>query len=360
MKLPADNVARLRARFDGVRVCVTGGAGFIGGHLVDALASVGAIVTVIDDLSSSTLDHLGELIDLDPERVRFVHGSILDDDALADAVGDPGVDTVFHLAAIGSVPRSIKEPQRTWSVNASGTVRVLEAARRAGVRRVVFAASSSAYGGGAEAPRATNGHKPAASAPTSPGAVPLAETATPSPLSPYAASKLAGEAALAGWARSLDMSAVSLRFFNIFGPRQSADSAYAAVIAAFAKRLLAGEPPIIYGDGRQSRDFTHVSNAVLACLLAATSERPLRGEIINVGSGRSTTLLELLAAMQHACSITNPPPPRFEPLRAGDVRHSLADLSRARDLLGYAPIVNLEDGLTDTLAWYRAACAAAE
>ena len=356
MKLPADIVARLRERFDGLRVCVTGGAGFIGGHLVDALVSVGAVVTVIDDLSSSSLAHLGELIDLDPERVRFVHGSILDDDALADAIGAPSspsaVDTVFHLAAVGSVPLSIREPQRTWSVNATGTVRVLEAARRAGVRRVVFAASSSAYGGlSAEPPPSVNGsghERPVAAA---------VETAPPSPLSPYAASKLAGEAALAGWARSYGMSTVSLRFFNIFGPRQSADSAYAAVIAAFAKRLLAAEPPIIYGDGRQTRDFTHVSNAVLACLLAAATDNPLRGEVINVGTGRRIDLLGLLAAMQRAAGIlpSAASPPRFEPARAGDVRHSLADISRARDLLGYEPVVSLEDGLADTMAWYRSA-----
>lgn len=333
---------------------MTGGAGFIGGHLVDALLSVGASISVIDDLSNSTLDHLGELIDLEPERVRFIHGSILDDEALHDAIGpaDAGAEVVFHLGAIGSVPRSIREPQRTWSVNATGTVRVLEAARRLGVRRVIFAASSSAYGG------ADLRDVVGANGVSERG---VTEDLPPAPLSPYAASKVAGEAAVLAWARSFDLSGASLRFFNVFGPRQSADSAYAAVVAAFAKRLLAGEPPVIYGDGRQSRDFTHVSNAVLACLLAGASERDLRGEVINVGTGRRTTILELAAKMHAACGPDAGPAkaPVFEPARTGDVRHSLADLTRARELLGYHPVTSLEDGLADTVAWYRSVHAGA-
>lgn len=360
-------MARLRTRYEGRRVCVTGGAGFIGGHLVDALLSVGASISVIDDLSNSTLDHLGELIELEPERVRFVHGSILDDEALAEAIGEPvaaaeagggggaggAAEVVFHLGALGSVPRSVKEPQRTWSVNATGTVRVLEAARRAGTRRVVFAASSSAYGGanlGEPAP--INGF----------GLIQergLTEDLPPTPLSPYAASKVAGEAALLAWARSYELSTVSLRFFNIFGPRQSADSAYAAVVAAFAKRLLAGEAPVIYGDGKQSRDFTHVSNAVLACLLAGSVERDLRGEVINVGTGQRTTVLQLAERMAEACGAPPDLKPVFQPEREGDVRHSLADLTRARELLGYAPVTTLEAGLAETVAWYRSVFAGA-
>lgn len=350
---------------------MTGGAGFIGGHLVDALLSVGASITVIDDLSNSTLEHLGELIDLEPERVRFVHGSILDDGALTDAIGaapaegssDPagrepsqigaGAEVVFHLGALGSVPRSVKEPQRTWSVNATGTVRVLEAARRAGTRRVVFAASSSAYGGAdLPEPAAANGTGHAQERG-------LTEDLPATPLSPYAASKVAGEAALLSWARSYDLSTVSLRFFNIFGPRQSADSAYAAVVAAFAKRLLAGEAPVIYGDGKQSRDFTHVSNAVLACLLAGSVERDLRGEVINVGTGQRTTVLQLAERMAEACNAPAGIRPAFQPERDGDVRHSLADLTRARDLLGYAPVTTLEAGLAETVAWYRSVFAGA-
>src|SRR5262245_13062255 len=211
MKFPAGTVERLRRHYEGRPVCVTGGAGFIGGHLVDALLSLGAAITVIDDLSNSTLAHLAGLIELEPERVRFVHGSILDDDAMADAA--QGSRTVFHLAAVGSVPLSVAQPQRSWSVNATGTIRVLEAARKAWGRstrgeRVVFAASSSAYGDD----------------PT----LPKIETQTPRALSPYAASKLAGEHALAAWSHSYGISTASLRYFNIFGPRQSADSAYAA------------------------------------------------------------------------------------------------------------------------------------
>jgi nucleoside-diphosphate-sugar epimerase len=320
-------------------VCVTGGAGFIGGHLVDALLSLGASITVIDDLSNSTLEHLASLIELDAERVRFVRGSILDDDAVADAVS--GAKAIFHLAAMGSVPRSIAEPQRTWSVNATGTVRILEAARRSWGRergRVVFAASSSAYG---DDP-----------------ALPKVETQTPRPLSPYAASKLAGEHAMGAWGASLGLSTVCLRYFNIFGPRQPADSAYAAVIAAFAKRLLAGEAPVIYGDGTQSRDFTSVTNAVLATLLAGAAEGPLAGEVMNIGTGRRVTLLELASIMAQKAGAPHVGPV-FETARPGDVPHSLADFSRATALIGYRPVQTLEEALDETLEWQKRVAAGA-
>lgn len=338
MKLPAETFARLQAHYRGRAVCVTGGAGFIGGHLVDALLSLGTAITVIDDLSNSTLDHLGELIDLEPERVRFVQGSILDDDAVGDAMEN--ARTVFHLAAMGSVPRSIAEPQRAWSVNATGTVRVLEAARKVKAQRVVFAASSSAYGDD----------------PT----VPKVETQMPRPMSPYAVTKLAGEHLLASWSHCYGLSTVSLRYFNIFGPRQSADSAYAAVIAAFAKRMLLGEPPVIYGDGQQSRDFTGVANAVLATLLGGASEKPLAGEVVNVGTGRRTTLIQLAEVMagiiakeSSAAGMPHTYQPQFQPARPGDVRHSLADLGRARELLGYSPIIGVEQALEETITWCR-------
>jgi nucleoside-diphosphate-sugar epimerase len=281
MKLPADKVSRLRSAYAGKGVCVTGGTGFIGGHLVDALVSLGASVRVIDDLSNSTLEHLAGLIELEPERVRFVHGSVLDDEAVKEAVD--GCQCVFHLAAVGSVPKSIEEPQRTWSVNATGTLRVLQAARRAGVQRLVFAASSSAYG----------------DQPT----LPKVETMTPQPLSPYAASKLAGESLLSVWAHCYNLSTVSVRYFNVFGPRQSADSAYAAVVAAFAKALLAGEAPTIYGDGTQTRDLTYVSNAVLATLLAGASPARLAGQVVNVGTGRRVSILELATMMAQQCGM---------------------------------------------------------
>ena len=334
MRFPAQAVAELREHYEGHPVCVTGGAGFIGGHLVDALLSVGATITVIDDLSSSSLEHLASLIELEPDRVKFVHGSILEDEALAEAVED--ALTVFHLAAMGSVPRSMVEPERAWEVNATGTLRVLEAARRRGVVRVAFAASSSAYGDAETLPKV--------------------ESMTPMPLSPYAATKLAGEHLMEAWARSYGLSAVSLRFFNIFGPRQSADSAYAAVIAAFARRCLAGEPPVVYGDGKQSRDFTFVSNAVFAMLRAGAADRKFTGEVMNIGTGRRTSLNELAVEIATRCGH-----PELhavhETARPGDVRHSLADCSLAGELIGYEPITPLEEGLSETVAWYRSVTA---
>lgn len=377
LKLPAELIARLRPTYEGAHVVVTGGAGFIGSHLLDALMALGASASVIDDLSNSTADHVGSLIDMDPTRVRLILGSVLDDDAVADAFGiepppvpkppsarrpslrlttDADADTngsahhahgprpsiVFHLAAMGSVARSVTEPQRTWSVNSTGTIRVLEAARRAGAKRVVFSASSSAYGDSEQLPRV--------------------ETQLPSPVSPYAASKLAGEQAMIAWAKSYPLSTVSLRYFNVFGPRQSADSAYAAVVAAFSKAVLAGEAPVIFGDGRQTRDFTFVANVVLANLLAGAAEADLRGEVINIGTGRRTDLNELARLMAKLANESNPselppPNPRHEPARVGDVRHSQADIAKARRLLGYEPWLGLEDGLRQTLAWYKTALA---
>jgi nucleoside-diphosphate-sugar epimerase len=336
MKLPADRVAQLRSFYEGRAVLVTGGAGFIGGHLCDALVSLGATLRVIDDLSNSTLEHLAGLIELEPERIRFVHGSILDDDALAEAA--KGCATVFHLAALGSVPRSIEEPQRTWSVNATGTLRVLEAARRAGAARVVFAASSSAYGDQPELPKV--------------------ETQSPKPMSPYAASKLAGENLMAVWARCYGLSTVSLRYFNVFGPRQAADSAYAAVVAAFAKALLHGTPPVIFGDGSASRDFTFVGNAVLATLLAGASATPLRGEVVNVGTSSRMTVLELAREMARAAGVPQVQP-RFQGVRPGDVAHSQADIGLARALLGYVPVTSVSEGLAETIEHYRKALAQA-
>ncbi len=324
----------VRSRLEGRAVCVTGGAGFIGGHLVDALVSLGCRIRVIDDLSNSRADHLGELIDLDPERVQFIHGSILDDAALTDAMA--GAEVVFHLAAMSSVPRSVAEPERSYAVNAIGTVRVAEAARRAGARRIVYSASSSAYG---ESER-----------------LPKVETDVPAPVSPYAASKLAGEHVMLSWARSYGMSTVSLRYFNIFGPRQPADSPYSAVIAVFARALLAGKQPVIFGDGGQSRDFTFVANAVLANLLAAASEKPLAGEMVNIGSGTRTDLNELVKTLAERCGSPHLAA-KYEPARAGDVRHSQADIGLARRVLGYVPAVSLEDGLGQTVEWYRGACA---
>lgn len=334
MKLPADKVAKLRTFYEGRGVCVTGGAGFIGGHLCDALLSLGATIRVIDDLSNSSLEHLSGLIELEPERVRFVHASILDDDALREAVA--GCQTVFHLAAMGSVPRSIEQPQRCWSVNATGTLRVLEAARTAKAARVVFAASSSAYGDQPELPKV--------------------ETQLPRPLSPYAASKLAGEQLLAVWSHSYGLSTVGLRYFNIFGPRQAADSAYAAVVAAFTKSLLAGEQPTIYGDGSQTRDMTFIGNAVLATLLAGSCPSRLMGQAVNIGTASRTSILELAGILAKHCGVPHIQP-AFRPERPGDVRHSLADIGLAKQLLGYEPVTSLDDGLAETVEWFKRALA---
>lgn len=332
IRLPSELVGRVRESYDARRVCVTGGAGFIGGHLVDALLSLGASVRVIDDLSNSTLEHLSELIELEPKRLRFVHGSILEDRALREALD--GCDRVFHLAALGSVPRSIEEPERTWEVNATGTLRVLEAARLCGVERVIYSASSSAYG---DTPK-----------------LPKAESDATQPASPYAASKLAGEGLCRAWSESYGLQTMSLRYFNIFGPRQPADSAYAAVIAAFVRRLSAGQTPVVYGDGEQSRDFTYVSNAVGANLLAGASKREPRGEVVNIGAGDRVTINELLERIADKMGRSGVRAD-FQAPRAGDVRHSQADLSRARELLGYRPFASLAQGLEETVAWFEEA-----
>ena len=330
LRLPHEFVARLRPRYADRPVAVTGGAGFIGGHLVDALLALGATIRVIDDLSCSTSDHLGELLEMEPERVQFFHASILDDAALREALD--GAHTVFHLAAVSSVPRSLADPERSYAVNALGSMRVVDAARRANAKRVVYSASSSAYGQGATLPKT--------------------ETMLPAPVSPYAASKLAGEHAMLAWSKSFGISTISLRYFNVFGPRQPADSPYAAVIAAFSRALLAGQRPTIFGDGQQSRDFTFVSNAVLANLLAGASEKTLSGEVVNVGTGRRVSLLEMARLLAERCAMPHLVP-IHQPERPGDVRHSLADLELARALLGYEPIVSLEDGIAQTFAWYR-------
>jgi nucleoside-diphosphate-sugar epimerase len=306
------------------RVLITGGAGFIGSHLAQALAELGASVIVLDNLiggSRANLHGFGP--------VELVVGSILDTDLLARVM--QGCRYVFHEAALGSVPGSVDRPREYHDVNATGTLNVLETARSLGVSRVMFAASSSAYG--------ENG-------------VPWIETMPPLPLSPYAATKLAGEALLRAYSGSFGLDTVSLRYFNVFGPRQNANSAYAAVIAAFAKAVLAGQNPVIYGDGEQSRDFTYIDNVVHANLLAARVEKPLRGEVINVGCGGRITVNEL-AAQVTALLGRGDLRPTHLPERTGDLKHSYADLARAGELLKYAPIVNVAAGLQETLEWYR-------
>lgn len=351
LRFPAELIARVRPAFEHRRVVVTGGAGFIGSHLVDALVSMGASVRVIDDLSNSSAAYIAELVELEPDRVAFVHGSILDRAAMADAFtrdwplpggkrSDRG-PVVFHLAAVGSVPLSIEQPARAWDVNATGTLRVLEAMRSMGGGRVVMSSSSSIYGdrGGQSGE-------------------PCREDMPPQPLSPYAASKLAGEQLLATWARCYGLECVALRYFNVFGPRQSAQSEYAAVIPAFAASLLAGKPPTIFGDGEQTRDFTFVANVVLANLLAGASGTLPAGAVANIGLGRATSLNTLVRMMaevvaQQSSGAITPPAPIYMPARRGEVRHSLANIDRARGLLGFEPLTSLREGLTETIHWHK-------
>jgi nucleoside-diphosphate-sugar epimerase len=310
--------------FENQSALITGGAGFIGSHLASALNELGAKVTVLDDLSGG-----GDPSAL-PTGVEFIKGSILDQKLLQKCT--VGRRWVFHQAALGSVPRSIEQPRLYHEVNDGGTLNVLEAARTAGVQRVMFAASSSAYGDN----------------PT----LPKTELMPASPLSPYAANKAAGEALLAAYACSYSVDAISLRYFNIFGPRQSPDNAYAAVIAAFAKAMIAGKRPSIYGDGEQSRDFTYVDNVVHANLLSAKREKRTGGAIVNIACGKRITVNELAAQMAKRLGRVDLTPIHAAE-RAGDVKHSLADLSLARQILGYQPIVDFGPGLDVTMKWYQ-------
>ncbi|MCA1642814.1 MAG: SDR family oxidoreductase [Acidobacteria bacterium] len=304
---------------------VTGGAGFIGSHIAAALASRGARVRVIDDLSTGHLENLEEV----GGGVDFVRGSLNDADALRRAL--EGVELVFHEAAIPSVPRSVENPRETHDACVEGTFSLLLAARDAGVRRLVYAASSSAYG----------------DQPT----LPKVETMPPDPLSPYAAAKLVGEYYCQVFSRAYGLETVALRYFNIFGPRQDPSSQYSGVISRFIAALAGGTTPVIYGDGEQTRDFTYVANAVEANLLAAESARAV-GHVINVANGRQTSLNELLSILKGITGRTGVGTDYREP-RAGDVRHSLADITRARDLLGYEPRVGMEEGLQKTIDWWE-------
>ncbi|CAG1010775.1 UDP-glucose 4-epimerase [Phycisphaerales bacterium] len=308
--------------FRGKTVLVTGGAGFIGSHLAARLIALGARVRVLDDLSTGHAHNV-------PDGSELITGSILDESALRHAV--IGASVVFHQAAMVSVPQSVEHPERCLAINVQGTQRVLIAARDAGVPRVLFAASAAAYG-------------------NSPS-LPSRENHLPDCWSPYAASKIAGEHLLQTFARCYGLSALSLRYFNIFGPRQDPRSAYAAVISAFCDALIAGRRVRVLGDGGQTRDFTFIDNVVHANLLGACSPRAFAGEVINVGTGVRVSLLDVLRHMGAALGVdTNP---EFAPPRAGDIRDSVADISRARELLGYIPLVGFAEGIRQTLDWFR-------
>jgi len=304
---------------------VTGGAGFIGSHLVTELMTRGQRVRVFDNFSTGLRDNLAQL----HPQPEIIEGDLGDPAALMRALAK--VSVVYHLGALASVQRSIETPEITHLSCATGTLNVLNAARRTGVRRVVYAASSSAYGGlSSEAGQS--------------------EDAPTRPLSPYAAAKLSGELYAQAFSATYGLETVSTRFFNVFGPRQRGDSPYSGVIALFIAAMVDGRVPTVHGDGLQSRDFTYVANAVGA-LIKAAEATGVSGNVYNVGTGRSITVLELVAALNRLLGTRLVP--KHGPPRSGDVRYSRADISRARRDLGYEPTVAFEQGLEQTLRWYR-------
>lgn len=306
-------------------VLVTGGAGFIGSHIAAALTKSGARVRIIDDLSTGHRENIEEI----GGALDFVQASLIDEAALNRALED--VELVFHEAAIPSVPRSVENPRETHEACVNATFSLLLAARNAKVRRVVYAASSSAYG----------------DQPT----LPKSEEMRPDPLSPYAVAKLVGEYYCQVFYRSYGLETVALRYFNVFGPRQDPSSQYSGVISRFISVLMSGETPVIFGDGEQSRDFTFVRNVVDANLRAAETTKGI-GEIINVANGKQITLNELLDTLKRITHRTDAQA-EYKEGRTGDVRHSVADISRAREFLGYESRVGLEEGLRLTMDWWK-------
>ena len=301
---------------------MTGGAGFIGSHLVEALLGAGHRVRVVDNLATGRLANLAHL----EGRFEWIEGDLADYATCRRAA--EGVAYVLHHAAVPSVPRSVQEPLSSHESGPTATIQMLEAARLAGVRRFVFAASSSAYGNTAELPK----H----------------EGMLPQPLSPYAAGKLAGEHYVRVYAQTMGLDGASLRYFNVFGPRQDPSSPYSGVISIFIERMSRGQRPSLYGDGEQTRDFTYVANVVAANLAAMQHPEPLGGEVFNVGVGERIRLLDLVAALNRIFGTSLEP--EFLPPRAGDVRDSLASLDRIGRVLGYRPIVPFEEGLRRTVA----------
>jgi len=301
---------------------VTGGAGFIGSHLVDALRSLGRPVRVFDDLSTGQRANV-------PGDVEFVQGCVTDLEAIGRAA--TGCEIVYHLAALASVAKSIEDPAGSHAVCATGTLNVLNASRAAGVRRVVYAGSASAYGGASD-PAGQDEDTPLVA------------------LSPYAAAKLAGEFYCQAFAATYGLETVRLRFFNVFGPRQRADSPYSGVIAIFTAALTAGRVPSIYGDGLQSRDFVSVTDVANALIRAADTPH-VSGRVYNVGTGGSVTLLDLVRELNAALGTSAVA--SHGPVRAGDIRHSRAKIDRIRADLGYTPQVTFTEGLRRTLEWYK-------
>jgi len=307
-----------------MRILVTGGAGFIGSHLAEALVKRGHRVRVLDNFSSGHRRNLSAVKD----DVEVLAGDCADPAVARRAIR--GVEVVYHEAAIPSVTRSVKDPALSHRTNVSATLTTLLGARDAGVRRVVFAGSSSVYG---DAPGRSK-----------------SESCQTQPLSPYAVAKLSSEHYLRVFAGLYGMETLTLRYFNVFGPRQDPSSPYSGVISLFATALLSGREPVIYGDGRQSRDFTYVANVVEGNLRALTA-KGLRGQAVNLATGRRVTLNQLLRTL--ARQVGTRPRARHQPARPGDIRHSLADIRLARKLLGYRPTVDFETGLERTVEWYR-------
>jgi len=302
---------------------VTGGAGFIGSHLVRRLLEMGHAVRVLDDFSTGHRRNLAEVA----ARIELIEGDLCDAETCRRAAD--GAEVVFHVAARASVPRSIEQPQRTHEVNVTGTLNLLIAARDAGVRRFIYSASSSAYG----------------DTPT----LPKHEDMPPLPLSPYAVSKLAGEYYCTCFTHVYGLETVSLRYFNVFGPRQDPDSPYAAVIPAFVSRMVRGQPPVIFGDGEQTRDFCYIDNVMDANVLAMQAAN-LRGEAVNIACGERVSLNQIVERInQHLGTKLRPV---YQPARVGDVKHSLAALEAARRVLGYEPQIMFAEGLARSIAWY--------
>jgi len=308
------------------RYLVTGGAGFIGAHLVDRLLHDGHGVRVIDNLSTGKKENIEPFLD----KIEFIKGDIRNLELVHRAM--EGVDYVLHEAAVPSVPRSVKDPLTTNSANVEGTLNILIAAHDIGVKRVVYASSSSVYG----------------DTPT----LPKDEGVRPEPRSPYAVSKLAGELYCQVFHQVYGLETVALRYFNVFGPRQDRESQYAAVVPKFITALLRGEPPTIFGDGEQSRDFTYVENVVEANLLAAKAP-DVAGEVFNIACGERITVNELARLLSQTVGAPAELTPQSAEERPGDVRHSLADVSSARTRLGYEPKVNTKEGFERTVEWFK-------
>jgi UDP-glucose 4-epimerase len=303
---------------------VTGGAGFIGSHIVARLLADGHRVRVLDNFSTGKRANLASFHD----SIELVEGDLRDPDALARAV--EGCEVVYQQAALRSVPRSIDDPLANNEVNVTGILRLLIAAKSAGVRRVVYASSSSVYGDD----------------PT----LPKVETQTPRPISPYAASKIMGEYYCRIYSQLYGLETVSLRYFNVFGPRQDPESKYAAVIPRFITAALANQPLEVHGDGLQSRDFTYIDNVVAANLFAAQAPN-VAGEAFNIACGDRFSLLDVIQAIEEG--LGHKAERAHEPARAGDVKHTLADIGKARKLLGYEPLVGFGEGMRRTVAWFR-------